>query len=162
MSQVLLVAIAMAVAIGVSAVLRGRTSDAPTQGGFEAPTQLNRADFASPDVPWLVALFSSSTCNACADVASKASILASTEVAFANVDYVANKDLHTRYNIEAVPTLVIADAHGVVQRAFLGPVKAQDLWAAVANCREPGVAPMSCQNHAEHDHDHENDRDHQH
>ena len=148
MSQVVLIAIAVVVALGVSTVLRRRAGDAPTQGGFEAPTQLNRADFASPDAPWLVALFSSSTCNACADVASKASILASAEVAFANVDYVANK-------IEAVPTLVIADAQGVVQRAFLGPVKAQDLWAAVANCREPGVAPSSCQNHADHDHEHQ-------
>ncbi len=155
MSQVVLVAIAVVVALGVSTVLRRRAGDAPTQGGFEAPTQLNRADFASPDAPWLVALFSSSTCNACADVASKASILASAEVAFANVDYVANKELHAQYKIEAVPTLVIADAQGVVQRAFLGPVKAQDLWAAVANCREPGVAPSSCQNHADHDHEHQ-------
>lgn len=155
MSQVVLVAIAMAVAIGVSAILRRRTGDAPTQGGFEAPTQLNRADFVSPNAPWLVALFSSSTCNACADVAAKASILASSEVAFANVDYVADKELHSRYKIEAVPTLVIADEHGVVQRAFLGPVKAQDLWAAMANCREPGVAPASCENHANHDHEHQ-------
>ncbi len=155
MSQVILVVVAMVVALAVSAVLRRRGVDAPTQGSFEAPTQLNRADFSSPEVPWLVALFSSSTCNACADVASKASIVASSEVAFVNVDYLENKDLHSRYNIEAVPTLVIADSHGVVQRAFLGPVKAQDLWAAVANCREPGTAPASCQNHSDSDHDHE-------
>lgn len=157
MSQLVLVAIAMAVALVVSTVLRRRGADAPTQGSFEAPTQLNRTDFVSPDAPWLVALFSSSTCDACSDVASKAAILASSDVAVANIDYLTNKDLHSRYKIEAVPTLVIADAQGVVQRAFLGPVKAQDLWAAVANCREPGVAPQSCQNHSDtHDHsDHE-------
>jgi hypothetical protein len=155
MSQVVLVVIAMAVAVGVAAVLRRRGGDAPTQGGYEAPTQLDRADFASPSAPWLVALFSSSTCNACADVASKAAILASSDVAVANIDYITHKDLHERYKIEAVPTLVIADADGVVQRAFLGPVKAQDLWAAVANCREPGVALAGCENHAATDHDHQ-------
>lgn len=155
MSQVILVVIAMAVAVGVAAVLRRRGGDAPTQGGYEAPTQLDRADFVSPHAPWLVALFSSSTCNACADVASKAAILASSDVAVANIDYITQKDLHERYKIEAVPTLVIADADGVVRRAFLGPVKAQDLWAAVANCREPGVAPAGCENHAAPDHDHQ-------
>jgi thioredoxin-related protein len=155
MSRVILILLAMTVALVVSAVLRRRSVDAPTQGSFEAPSQLNRNDFASPDSPWLVALFSSSTCNACADVASKAAILSSREVAVVNVDYVENKDLHARYKIEAVPTLVIADEHGVVQKAFLGPVKAQDLWAAVANCREPGAAPESCQNHSdEGDHHH--------
>lgn len=155
MSQVVLVVVAMAVAVGVAAVLRRRGGDAPTQGGYEAPTQLDRADFASPDAPWLVALFSSSTCNACADVASKAAILASSDVAVAYIDFITHKDLHERYKIEAVPTLVIADADGVVQRAFLGPVKAQDLWAAVANCREPGVAPAGCENHTEPDHNHQ-------
>lgn len=156
MSQVILVIFAMAVAVVAASVLRRRRGgDAPTQGGYEAPTQLDRNDFPSPHAPWLVVLFSSSTCNACADVASKAAILASTDVAVANIDYIAQKELHERYKIEAVPTLVIADADGVVQRAFLGPVKAQDLWAAVANCREPGVAPAGCENHAEPDHDHQ-------
>ena len=156
MSQVILVVFAMAVAVVAASVLRRRRGgDAPTQGGYEAPTQLDRNDFPSPHAPWLVVLFSSSTCNACADVASKAAILASTDVAVANIDYIAQKELHERYKIEAVPTLVIADADGVVQRAFLGPVKAQDLWAAVANCREPGVAPAGCENHAEPDHDHQ-------
>lgn len=154
MSRILLIALAMAVALVVSALLRRRAVDAPTQGSFEAPTQLSRSDFPSPDAPWLVALFSSSTCNACADVASKAAILASRDVAVVNVDYVEDKELHARYKIEAVPTLVIADEHGVVQKSFLGPVKAQDLWAAVANCREPGVAPDGCQNHSDEEHHH--------
>jgi hypothetical protein len=155
MSRIILVLVAMAIALAVSAVLRGRNVDAPTQGSFDAPTQLNRADFASPDTPWLVALFSSSSCQACADVASKAAILSSRDVVVVNVDYVENKDLHARYNIEAVPSLVIADEHGVVQKAFLGPVKAQDLWAAVANCREPGAAPDSCNDHSDDDHHHQ-------
>ncbi len=145
--RILLVVIAMAFAVSVSWGLRKRRPDAPTQVTFTAPMQLNRADFESVDVPWLVALFSSSTCNTCADVAAKAAVLQSGDVAVVNIDYVTNKDLHERYHIDAVPTLVIADSAGVVQQSFIGPVKAQDLWAAVANCREPGSAPTGCENH---------------
>ena len=87
MVRVLTVAGAMVVALVVSWFLRRRKIDAPTQGGFELPVQLDRND------------------------------------------------------------LVVADAAGVVKAGFLGPVKAQDLWAAVAECREPGSSPGSCQNH---------------
>lgn len=145
--RVLLVVVAMALAVFVSWGLRKRRPDAPTQVTFAAPAQLNRADFPAAESPWLVALFSSSTCNTCADVASKAAVLESKDVAVVNIDYVANKELHERYHIDAVPTLVIADSAGVVQQSFIGPVKAQDLWAAVANCREPGSAPTACENH---------------
>lgn len=144
MNQVLLVAIAMVVAIAVSAFLRRRQPDAPTQGSFHIPTQLDRGEFDSPHHPWLVAVFTSATCNTCADVASKAAVLASSEVAVQRIDYTENPELHRRYNIDAVPTLVIADHRGVVRNSFLGPLKAQDLWAAVAECREPGSTPDPC------------------
>jgi len=36
---------------------------------------------------------------------------------------------------------LIADADGVVQRAFVGSVSATDLWAAVADVRLPGSVP---------------------
>jgi hypothetical protein len=137
----------MLVAVGVSIVLRRRTADAPTQGGFQIPTQLDRGDFVSPTAPWLVAIFTSSTCDACADVANKALVLASSEVAVQRIDYVDDPGLHKRYKVEAVPTLVIVDQRGVVQKSFLGPMKAQDLWAAVAECREPGSTPEPCSSH---------------
>ncbi len=146
--QVVLVVIAMAVAVGISLILRRRASDAPTQGGFQMPTQLDRGDFDSPDAPWLVAIFTSSTCDACADVANKAMVLASQEVAVQRIDYIDNPDLHKRYKVDAVPTLVIVDNRGVVRNGFLGPMKAQDLWAAVAECREPGSTPDPCSSHS--------------
>jgi hypothetical protein len=34
-----------------------------------------------------------------------------------------------------------------VQHHFVGPVTATDLWAAVAEAREPGSTPGSCDNH---------------
>lgn len=149
MNQLVLVGCAMAIAVAISAVLRRRRVDAPTQGGFEIPTQLDRGDFLSPDVPWLVAVFTSATCNTCADVATKADVLASKDVAVQRIDYTDDPSLHKRYRIDAVPTLVIADHNGVVRNGFLGPVKAQDLWAAVAECRDPGSTPDPCEGRQE-------------
>lgn len=147
MTQVGLVVIAMLVAVGVSLVLRRRKADAPTQGGYQIPTQLDRGDFVLPETPWLVAIFTSATCDACADVANKAMVLASDDVAVQRIDYIDDPALHKRYKIDAVPTLVIVDHRGVVQKSFLGPMKAQDLWAAVAECREPGSTPDPCSSH---------------
>ena len=48
------------------------------------------------------------------------------------------KILHRRYGIEAVPTVVIADAEGVVRSSFVGPPVATQLWAAMAEAREEG------------------------
>jgi hypothetical protein len=138
----LVIAVAIvAVAVTVALIARRRRSDPPTQPSRSVPAQLDRADFARPDAPWLVAVFTSSTCQTCADVARKAEVLASDEVAVAEVEYVADRELHARYGIDAVPILVIAGRDGVVRRHFLGPVSATDLWAAVAAARDDDVAP---------------------
>jgi hypothetical protein len=136
----LLIAVAIvlvAAAVG-EAVRRRRSADPPTQPVRELPAQLDRADFASPDAPWLVAVFSSETCSTCADVVRKAHVLASDEVAVDIVPYQSRKDVHARYSIDAVPCLVVADGDGVVRTGFFGPVTATDLWASVAEARTPG------------------------
>ena len=143
--NIVFVAAGVAIALVVSMVMRRRRPDAPTQGGFQLPTQIDRGDFPGADAPWLVLLFTSATCNVCADMVQKARVVESREVAVAEIEYTANRDLHVRYRIEAVPSLVVVDSEGTVRAGFLGPVKAQDLWAAVAECREPGSMP-------EHDH----------
>ncbi len=129
------VAIVAVAAVIASIVRRRRASDAPTQGGFELPVQLDRHDFDRPDAPWLVVVFTSATCGSCADVVSKASVLAAGDVAVVEVAYQERPDLHARYAVEAVPALVVAGADGVVRTGFLGPVTATDLWAAVADAR---------------------------
>jgi len=146
----LLIALAIvAVAAGVAFVAQKRRApDAPTQRRYNVPEQLDRADFPRPDASWLVAVFTSDTCDMCADVASKAAVLESGDVAVANVEFVQHRDIHERYKVDAVPTLVIVDAQGVTQRSFLGPMTATDLWAAVAEVREPGSTPDSCADHA--------------
>jgi hypothetical protein len=150
-TRVLIAAAVIVLASLASLVLRRRTSgtDAPTQAQHHVPTQLDRSDFASPDTPWLVAVFSSATCQTCANVVSKASVLHSASVAVDDVEYAARRALHEKYRIDGVPCVVIADRLGVVHRSFLGPVTATDLWAAVADARDPEAR-------AEHlcDHDH--------
>ena len=134
----LLIALGIAVlAAAVALVLRQRRRpDAPTRATGSVPTQLDRADFARPDAPWLVAVFTSATCASCADVQSKAEVLASDDVAVDVVEFQAQRDVHRRYGIDAVPLLLIADEAGVVRQHFAGPVTATDLWAAVATARE--------------------------
>jgi hypothetical protein len=142
MTQLLVAAAVTTVALAVALVLRRRRlPDAPTQPVHELPVQLDRADFARPDAPWLVAVFSSATCHTCADVARKAKVLDTAEVAVVDVEFGAARDLHQRYGIDAVPIVVIADRDGVVKAGFVGPVSATDLWAAVAEVREPGSSP---------------------
>lgn len=132
----LAVAVAIvAVAALVAVVVRRRRPDPPTQRSGNVPAQLDRADFALSDAPWLVIVFTSATCHTCADVARKAAVLASDEVAVAEIEFGANRMLHERYRIDAVPTLVIADRAGIVRKSFLGPVTASDLWAGVAAAR---------------------------
>jgi hypothetical protein len=139
--NLLFVVVGVGVALLASLVMRRRRPDAPTQGGFQLPTQVDRGDFPGADVPWLVLLFTSATCNACADMVQKARVVESREVAVADIEYAANRDLHERYRIDAVPSLIVVDSAGTVRAGFLGPVKAQDLWAAIAECREPGSTP---------------------
>lgn len=146
----LLVAAGLAAVVGaVALVLRRRAvPDRPTQPRRAAvPAQLDRADFDRPEAPWLVAVFSSATCLSCADTWAKASQLESAAVAVQDVDVAARPDLHRRYGIDAVPIVVVADGDGVVQASFVGTPSAADLWATVAELRDPGSAPPDCDRH---------------
>ena len=148
MERIVVALVIVAIVAAVAAVVRRRRRpDPPTQRRYSTPTQLDRADFDRPDAPWLVAVFTSATCAVCHSVAAKAAVLASDDVAVQEVDFGEDRPLHERYSIDAVPTVVIADAQGVAVTTFLGPVTATDLWAAVAEAREPGSTPGggSCQ-----------------
>jgi len=132
--------IAVIVAVAALVIRRSRVSDVPTQKLFLAPTQIDRTDFATQSQEWLVVVFTSASCHVCADMSAKAKVLATREVAVIEVEYETQRDLHTRYNIEAVPTIVICDVRGVVHKSFMGPLSATDLWAAMATAREPGAS----------------------
>jgi len=142
MTQALIAVGVLVVALAVGAVLRRRrTVDAPTQPTLAAPRQIDRADFADVDAPWLVAVFSSATCETCADVVTKAEVLRCDQVGVVDVEYSAATALHRKYHVDAVPIAVVADRDGVVRASFVGPMSATDLWAAVAEVRDPGSSP---------------------
>jgi hypothetical protein len=137
-----LVALAVVVAaVAVGLVLRRQQAvEVPTQPSYDVPVQLDRADFVAT-APWVVVVFSSGTCTSCADVLRKAKVLDCEQVAVVDVEFTANRALHAKYDIQAVPIVAIADADGVVRAGFAGPVTATDLWAAVAEARNPGSSP---------------------
>ena len=131
----------MVVAVVVARLLDRRRPAPPTQPRWAAPSQLDRAEFEGLDRPWLVVVFTSATCDSCRDATAKASVLASPEVAFQEVPWQERKDLHDRYAVEVVPCTVMADREGVVRASFVGPATATDLWAALAEARQPGASP---------------------
>ncbi len=142
MERVLIAAGLVAVAVVVALVLRRRPTEAPTQPKrWPVPSQLDRADFERPEIPWLVVVFTSSTCDSCAGALERAVPLASPQVVVQEVAWQDAKDLHDRYCVEAVPCTVVADARGVVQAGFVGQVAASDLWAAVAAARDAPDPP---------------------
>jgi hypothetical protein len=147
--QIVVAAVVALVVVAVAVVLRRRTRpDRPTQPRRPSvPAQLDRNDFERSDAPWLVVVFGSATCLSCSDTQAKAAHLASTTVAVADVDAAVHPDLHRRYGIDAVPVVVVADADGVVRASFVGPPSAADLWATMAELREPGSAPPECDHH---------------
>jgi hypothetical protein len=118
---------------------RKRQVDAPTQGASEVPSQIDRSDFVRPDASWIVLAFTSATCQTCSDIERKVRVLETSSVAIQILEYTAERELHKRYKIDAVPAVLMADASGVVQANFLGPVSATDLWAALARVRDSVV-----------------------
>jgi len=136
----LAITIAVAViAVFTAAVIQRRTQvDVPTQPeSYEVPAMLSRADFERPEAPWLVVVFSSATCLSCQDAWEKVRLLESAEVAVQDVEVASHKELHDRYGIDAVPMIVVADDEGVTRASFVGVPTAADLWAALAELREP-------------------------
>lgn len=136
METFLLAAAVVALAAGVAVAVQRRRPQVPTQGGYAVPTQIDRTEFADEDCPWLVLVFTSATCDSCADTLAKAQVLqADGAVSVQNIEVSDRPDLHGRYRIDAVPLVVMADADGVVRRSFVGPPSATDLWETLARIR---------------------------
>jgi hypothetical protein len=142
--------IAIGVALLVVALIiafvaeRRRRDGSPIRDAHPVPRQLYRADFPRPDALWLVALFSSQTCDSCASMREKVRALGATDVVVCDLEFSAERALHERYEISGVPMVLIADAEGVVRESFVGPATAQELREALSRARAatPG-SPLS-------------------
>jgi hypothetical protein len=140
--RAVLVVVLAVVAVGVAVVVqRRRGVPAPANTSHTLPDRVDRRDFERPDAAWLVAVFTSATCSTCAGVWEKARLLASDEVAVQQLEAAAERELHGKYRVTAVPGVVVVDDAGVVRARFLGPVTATDLWATLAELRAPGTLP---------------------
>lgn len=135
-----LLVIVASVTIVIYAKSRGRQEIRSTT--YDTPLKVDRSDFAQLDQETLVVAFLSQKCDSCIDVWSKAQVLGSNKVGVTKIDFEDpnGKKLHKKYEIEAVPTVIICDSSGVTQKAFLGAVTATDLWAAVARVRGENIA----------------------
>ena len=76
-------------------------------------------------------VFSSATCDACASTWERVQALADADTAVQDVSYQEHQKLHDRYGIDAVPTVVVADAEGAVVASFVGPPSETDLVTAL-------------------------------
>ena len=146
MTQRLVVALlVLAAAGGVAAMLRSRRREPPLSGAGQVPDRVDRADFAHPERPWLLVVFTSRRCVSCADALAAARDAAAgrDDVAVVQVEHTTDPALHERYRIDAVPALLVCDARGVTRASFLGAVGAERVRAALEDADDDGVSRRS-------------------
>ena len=144
MDRLLVLVVVAAAAATLAYLVQRRRPDAPIRTGWTVPEQLDRRDFARPDAPWLVAVFTSASCDSCAAVVDVAEPRASAAVAVDVVEVDERREVHDRYAVDAVPMVLLADTLGVVRDHHLGPVSATHLWGSLAELRQPGSTPDGC------------------
>lgn len=138
MLRIVIVVAVVALAFVVAMIAQRRAPNAPARTGQVSPDQLDRDDFTRPSAPLLLAVFTSATCDVCADVWQKTTVFESTDVAVQRIDFPIDRVLHDRYTIDAVPMVLVVDRDGVVRNSFIGPLSSTDLAAAVTAATQAG------------------------
>jgi len=141
MTRLVIALVLVGVAIAVALIVERRRPAPPTQPTWAVPSQVDRDDFDGRDKPWLVAVFTSATCNTCAGVWARVRPLENDSVAVQEIEAVLRKDLHDRYKVDAVPMLLVIDREGVVRGSLVGPASAEEIWAAVSDIRDHAPPP---------------------
>jgi len=137
-TRIVIASVILLAAVIVAWRIRSLPSTGPTRDAYPVPAQLDRGDFPRPDANWLVALFSAERCDSCRGIPDLLADLESESVATAIVSDEDRRDLHRRYEISGIPTVVVADAAGVVRESFVGPITAAELADALRGARETG------------------------
>jgi hypothetical protein len=130
------VGLALLAVVIVWFIQRRRPAQAPIEAAsHEAPERIDRSEFVSPEVRWLIVVFSSETCEGCQQVLASARRLVARDVAVEDVTFQRHRDRQERYGITAVPTTIIAGPDGVVQRWWIGSVRFDEVAAALRALR---------------------------
>ena len=126
--EVPILALGLGTAVGILAWVVARRGTGVGAGpAWPVPTQLERADFGEQSSPWLVAVFTSESCESCAAAIDAAQRAVRPGVAVVEIDLERGAPLHHRYGIDAVPSVLIADRAGLVRGSFAGPPAVAEL-----------------------------------
>ena len=128
----LLVLVALTlVAVGIAHLLRRRRPDPPSAPSYRAPAQLDRSDFAGSEMPILLVVFASKTCDSCSGVWELIETVERPDTVVERIFVEDDPERHRRYRIDGVPTTLVVDPHGVVQHSFFGPLTTDELRLAL-------------------------------
>jgi hypothetical protein len=134
-ARLLIAVVLVAVAVLVAWLVQRRKGEPTRAPTFAVPEAVDRRAFDRPEAAWLVAVFTSATCDTCASVSDKARALASDAVVVQELEVARDRALHERYGVDAVPLVLIVDRTGAVRAHFFGPVDAAELWSTLAALR---------------------------
>jgi len=122
MATFFLVVGAVIIAVAVSTLANRSTTSTNAELEHHIPDQIDGADFCRTLGSRMLVVFSSSKCNTCALVIEAVSRIDKPSLVVVVADIETKPDLHAKYNIEAVPTTLLAEPSGRVVKSFLGPV----------------------------------------
>ena len=116
----ILVLLLGAFAISVAYIANNRRTDSPSVPKSSLPIQVDRNDFEMPGMKWLLVFFSSESCSSCIQVREILSDIPLNSIHIQEVSFPQEKNLHTRYAINSVPIVLIANLEGVVTWSYAG------------------------------------------
>ena len=118
--NLILVLLLGAFALIVAYTANNRRTDSPSVPKSSLPIQVDRNDFDMPEIKWLLVFFSSESCSSCIQVREILSGIPLNSIHLQEVSYPQGKNLHTRYAINSVPIVLIANLEGVVTWSYAG------------------------------------------
>jgi hypothetical protein len=135
-SRLVLAAALVAAAVVVALLVQRRRPSGDRPPTFHVPATLDRTEFDRPEAPWLVAVFTSASCDTCAAVLDNARQLADDAVVVQELEARVDEAVHDRYHVDAVPLAVLVDGNGIVRAHYFGPTSSAELRSALAALRD--------------------------
>lgn len=116
---------AVLIALTVSALASRSAAQAPSDAEHHIPEHLDAPDFHNTSADRMLVVFSSRECNTCATVVENVSQMGRPGLLIDVVEIENRPALHSKYGIDAVPTILLAEPTGQVIKSFLGPASGE-------------------------------------